>query len=100
MRDDIERGSGTVTGIVAVGGVVALGFGLIAGISVMVHATAALRAAEREAISVATERAAGERDPCVRTSPPVVSCSTDGLSAKVTIVLQGARATAVAGPER
>ena len=100
MCIDVERGSGTVTGIVAVGGVVALGFGLIAGISVMVHATAALRAAEREAISVATERAAGERDPCARSAPLVISCSTAGLSATVTVVLQGVRATAVAGPER
>ena len=77
-----------------------MGFGLLAGISVMVHATAALRAAEHEAIAIATERAAGERDPCVRASPPVVSCSIDRLSATVAVVVHGVRATAVAGPER
>ena len=100
MRVDVERGSGTVTSLVAVGGAVALGFGLLAGISVMVHATAALRAAERAAIAVATERTAGERDPCVRMTAPIVACSIDGLSATVTVALNGVRATAIAGPER
>ena len=100
MRVDVERGSGTVTSLVAVGGAVALGFGLLAGISVMVHATAALRAAEREAIAVATERASGECDPCARTTSAVVACSIDGLSATVTVALHGVRASALAGPER
>jgi hypothetical protein len=100
MRFWLERGSGTVTTMIAIGSVVALVFGLLAGIAVITRATEALRAAERAAIALATLIAEGEPDPCSRAQPPVIACARDGSAATVSVELRGARATATAGPDR
>ena len=75
-------------------------FGLLAGISTVTKTTEALRVAEGRAVAVATLRAEGEQDPCSREQAPVTECSVVGQVATVTVDLNGARATATAGPER
>jgi hypothetical protein len=100
MHFGLERGSGTVTTMMAMGSVVALVFGLLTGIAVITRATEALRAAERAAIAAATLIAEGETEPCARVEPPVVMCERTGSTATVTIELRGTRATATAGPDR
>jgi len=100
MRFGLDRGSGTMTTVIALGGVVSIVFGLLAGVAVISRATDALRLAEREAIAAATLIAEGETEPCARVEPPVVMCERTGSAATVTIELRGTRATATAGPQR
>lgn len=100
MRFGLDRGSGTMTTIIAIGGVVSIVFGLLAGVAVISRATDALRLAEREAIAAATLIAEGETEPCARAQPPVIACARDGSAATVSVELRGARATATAGPDR
>lgn len=82
-----------------IGVLVALTFGLVAGVAAIRNATTALRTAEREAVATATLLAEGELEPCARATRPVVSCETSGLTATVSVELNGTRATAAAGPE-
>jgi len=89
-----------MTTIIAIGGVVSIVFGLLAGVAVISRATDALRLAEREAIAAATLIAEGETEPCSRVEPPVIACAREGSAATVTIELRGTRATATAGPQR
>lgn len=100
MRGGLDAGSGSVTTIAIVGTVVALTFGLLAGISVVTGTTEALRVAEGRAVGVATLLAEGENDPCAREREPVVACSVNGTVATVTVALRGATASATAGPQR
>lgn len=100
VRDGVEAGSGSVTTIAVVGVVVALSFGLLAGVAVVTQSTEALRGAEGRAVAVATLVAEGERSACTREVEPVTQCSVDGDVATVTVELHGTRATATAGPQR
>lgn len=100
MRNGVEAGSGSVTTITIVGVVVALSFGLLAGVAVVTRSTEALRVAEGRAVAVATLVAEGERSACTREVQPVTHCSVDGDVATVTVELHGTRATATAGPQR
>ena len=100
MRLDLERGSGTATTLIVIGGITALAFGLLSGISAVRHATDALRTAEREAIGAATAFSEGEPDPCARVHETVVDCVRDGRAVTVTVVRNGIRASATAGPDR
>ncbi len=100
MRHGIERGSGSLTIVIAIGSLVAVGFGLLAGITAIRGATEALRMAEQRAVAVATLLSEGEREPCARQGEPVVGCRVSGNTATVTVELHGNRATATAGPER
>ena len=89
-----------MTTMIAIGSVVALVFGLLAGIAVITRATDALRAAEQAAIAIATLIAEGEPNPCSRAQPPVIACAREGSAATVSVELRGTRATATAGPDR
>lgn len=89
-----------MTTVIAIGSLVAVGFGLLAGIAVIRGATGALRSAEQQAIVVATRIAEGDRDPCNRLDPPVIDCRVSGPAATVTIEIRSNRATATAGPAR
>lgn len=89
-----------MTTIAVIGAVVAVTCGLFAGVAVITTTTEALRVAESRALAVATLIAEGEQEPCQREQPPVVECSTSGVSATVTVVIRGARASATAGPDR
>ena len=82
------------------GSLVAVGFGLLAGITVIRGATEALRMAEQRAVAAATLLSEGEREPCSRQDIPVIECRVIGSTATVTVELHGNRATATAGPER
>ena len=100
VRNGVEAGSGSITTIAIVGVVVALSFGLLAGVAVVTRSTEALRVAEGRAIAVATLVAEGERSTCTREGDPVTQCSVEGSVATVTVELNGTRATATAGPQR
>ena len=89
-----------MTTVIALGALVAVGFGLLAGIAVIRRATDVLRAAEHHAVAMATLVAEGETNPCSRSEPPLVGCRVVGRSVTVTVELAGNRATATAGPER
>ncbi len=100
MRSSIERGSGGVTALVLMGAVVSLALGGLAGASVILRVTDAIREAELGAATVATRALAGDPTPCEPAIPRVEKCVVDDGIATVRIAKDGVRATAVAGPER
>lgn len=100
MRFALDRGSGSMTTVIAIGALVAVGFGLLAGIAVIRAATTALRTAEQRAVAVATLVSEGERNSCGRLDPPVIDCQVNGRTATVTVEIGGNRASATAGPDR
>ena len=89
-----------MTTVVAIAAVASITFGLLAGVTVIRHATEVIRAAEHAALATATLYAEGEAKPCERAVAPVVHCAMSGGMATVSVELHGSRATATAGPER
>ncbi len=100
MRSPIERGSGGVTALILMGAVVSLALGGLAGATVILRVTDAIREAELSAATVATRALAGDPTPCEPAIPRVDKCLIDNGVATVRIAKDGVRATAVAGPER
>lgn len=100
MRITLERGSGSIATIMALGGLVALLGGLLAGVAVIRQSTEALRTAERLAIAAATDLAAGERDPCLRLVAIALDCVATAPTVTVTVSVRGVTAAATAGPQR
>ncbi|MEY4397132.1 MAG: hypothetical protein RLZZ40_888 [Actinomycetota bacterium] len=98
MRDALDRGSGTMTNVAIFAALVTVTCGVLAGISVIRNATVALRSAEHAAISVATDLAEGDTAACAQAPDTVVECVTQGQRATVTVVENGVRASASAGP--
>lgn len=86
--------------IMALGGLVALLGGLLAGVAIIRHSTEALRSAERLAIAAASDLAAGDRDPCSRLVAIAVECVTTAPTVTVTVAVRGLIAAATAGPQR
>lgn len=86
--------------IMALGGLVALLGGLLAGVAIIRHSTEALRSAERLAIAAAADLAAGERDPCSRLAAIARDCVATAPTVTVTVAVRGFIAAATAGPQR
>ena len=82
------------------GAVVSLALGGLAGVSVILRVTDAIREAELSAAAAATRALAGDPTPCLPAIPRVEKCLVDDGIATVRIAKDGVRATAVAGPER
>ena len=80
--------------------VVSLALGGLAGASVILRVTEAIREAELDAVTVATRALAGDPTPCEPVIPQVEKCLVDDGIATIRIAKEGVRATAVAGPER
>lgn len=82
------------------GAAVSLALGGLAGVSVILRVTDAIREAELSAATVATRVLAGDPTPCEPAIPRVEKCLIDDGVATVRIAKDGVRASAVAGPER
>jgi hypothetical protein len=98
MREHLERGSGTLATVAGIGATIALLFGALAGVDAVLRMTAALRTAEGEALRLAIFLSEGVGDPCQRASTFVVECSRAGESIAIVVGLDGATASATAGP--
>jgi len=98
MREHLERGSGTLATVAGIGATIALLFGALAGVDAVLRMTAALRTAEGEALRLAIFLSEGVGNPCDRVSAFVAECIRSGEAVSVTVDLEGATASATAGP--
>lgn len=99
MRSALDRGSGGMTAVVLFGAMVMLGLGGLAGANVILRVTSVIRAAESAAHAVASRVSAGDGSPCASMDNRVELCTVDNGVATVRLTLDGATATAVAGPD-
>ena len=81
-----------------IGATIALLFGALAGVDAVLLMTAALRIAEGEALRLAIFLSEGVVDPCQRGLAFVVECTRAGESIAIVVDLDGATASATAGP--
>jgi len=99
MRINLERGSGTLTTVAGIGAVIAVTCGALVGVDAVLRMTAALRAAEGEAVRLAVILSEGVGNPCDRTAQFVTECQRLADSVRVIVTIDGVRATASAGPQ-
>ena len=98
MRLNLERGSGTLTTVAGIGTVIAVTCGALVGVDAVMRMTAALRAAEGEALRLAVILSEGVGNPCDRTAQFVTECQRLADSVHLIVTIDGVRATATAGP--
>jgi len=98
MRLNLERGSGTLTTVAGIGTVIAVTCGALVGVDAVMRMTAALRAAEGEAVRLAVILSEGVGNPCDRTAQFVTECQRLADSVRLIVTIDGVRATATAGP--
>ena len=99
MRLNLERGSGTLPTVAGIGTVIAVTCGALVGLDAVLRMTAALRAAEGEAVRLAVILSEGVGNPCDRTAQFVTECQRLADSVRITVTIDGVRATASAGPQ-
>jgi hypothetical protein len=98
MRSNLERGSGTLTTVAGIGAIIAVTCGALVGVDAVLRMSAALRAAEGEAVRLAVILGEGVGNPCDRSAQFVTECQRLSDSVRLVVTIDGVRATALAGP--